>query len=1235
MPRAGLVTARDLELWAGEMDARAELPRLVRRLLLASGVERIDFPAGEGVQLHGWDGIVEAPHAGPFVPCGTSGWEVSVAQDVPRKANEDYDARTANALGLVLNETTFVALTLRGWPGKRAWATTRQAEKNWRDVLAFDSSDLETWLESCPAVHHWLSHRLGKGALAASSLDVAWEDWAGVTRPATPPELLLAGRDEAAAAICGWYRGSEPVLCVKAETHDEARAVAFAALLELPEQLRSQMLASTLVVRNLETWSSIVHERTPMLLIPLFEEPHALAAATRRGHRVILAMGAGDVASGEVRLPRLDLDAGASALERARFDRATALELARLARGSFSAFRRRLAVAPQLKRPTWATEVGVAFAATFAGRWSDESDADRVILGRLAGRGYEDVRSQLLRWVDEGDSPARLTDTTWYATAKLDAYFLLAPRITRINLQHLLDVAIDVLVGADVNQALPIEQRPATVSGFALSASAELRGGVADTLALLCAQRGEVAGADGWRHERLATDAAVALFDRIRGDSRLWGSLRELLPILAEAAPDAFCDAIEAGLLDPRGPIHALFDAPTRAVELSALHTGVLWGLEVVAWSSDHVARAAHILATLARIDPGGRIANRPRYSLRNIFSAHGAQTSAPSLRRLRILETLLARVPEVAWDLLLHLLPGAPGGRPRSCRPRWRSWVDPARERATDENVESSGKEVLRLMLSVIGTDGQRWASLIRTWPPARDRKWLLEHLNALEPSAWADRDRVDLCAALRGLISKHRSFAPRPWAMQADEIARFDAVLRAIEPADDVLRVAWLFSHSAELPSGLLFHGVARYQALATTRRDALNLSQDPVGFAWKLLPEVAEPETLGYALGSLGVTVDEAMLGEHIGSSDQRSSGFARGFASARINGEGMGWVAEALAGIGASWSPKQKATILAMAVCDRRSWSLAATAGTETEVEYWRIVRPWGCAAVDVEAIAAQFCKHGRTHEAIALLAAHVGLGQDIASPSISAALSAARGAGEDDDGTFVEDIATLMMTLASRRDVDLDSLADLEWAFIHMAYRSRWSPIVLHERLGREPGFFCEVVSVITGDRDESDPATLASRTTSAYALLHSWRLASDQLAPVVSEWVRAVRAQLTPASMPHADHYVGQALSTAIAETGALWPAREVCIAIDEAKSRTLENGFLTGCTEARGLVCKAGYEGGAQERLIADALLVHAGRIADEWPRTSALLRQFADDYLRGATSEDLGSEIARDVGR
>src|SRR5207244_216073 len=109
------------------------------------------------------------------------------------------------------------------------------------------------------------------------------------------------------------------------------------------------------------------------------------------------------------------------------------------------------------------------------------------------------------------------------------------------------------------------------------------------------------------------------LLQRANEDWRIWASLSSRLSLLAEAAPTEFLAAAEQGLSGDQTLMN-LFADQGHPLFSSSPHTGLLWALERLSWSPDHLARASAALAKLARLDPGGKGGNRPRGSLRDTF---------------------------------------------------------------------------------------------------------------------------------------------------------------------------------------------------------------------------------------------------------------------------------------------------------------------------------------------------------------------------------------------------------------------------------------------------------------------------------------------------------------------------------------------------------------------------------------------------------------------------------------
>lgn len=130
--------------------------------------------AGEGTRLAGFDGIVESTEPHPYIPRGTSVWEMGVNADRKAKADSDYTTRTTNPLTVTPANTTFVFVTPRRWVGKDEWVKHRKAEGRWQDVRVIDADELEGWLSIAPPVAGWLAPLLGQPSHGVHSVERYW-----------------------------------------------------------------------------------------------------------------------------------------------------------------------------------------------------------------------------------------------------------------------------------------------------------------------------------------------------------------------------------------------------------------------------------------------------------------------------------------------------------------------------------------------------------------------------------------------------------------------------------------------------------------------------------------------------------------------------------------------------------------------------------------------------------------------------------------------------------------------------------------------------------------------------------------------------------------------------------------------------------------------------------------------------------------------------------------------------
>ena len=161
--------------------------------------------------------------------------------------------------------------------------------------------------------------------------------------------------------------------------------------------------------------------------------------------------------------------------------------------------------------------------------------------------------------------------------------------------------------------------------------------------------------------------------------------------MLVEAAPEPFLQALEQSLEGQPGAVREFLTEGPGILFGRAKHTGLLWGLEILAWAPEHLSRVALILARMAELDPGGKWANRPVNSLRDIFLSWRPSTNAPLRMRLQVLDLLLDRHSRIGWDLLTALLPKLQDNTSGTAKPRWRDDSSERAEALTNVIIEEA----------------------------------------------------------------------------------------------------------------------------------------------------------------------------------------------------------------------------------------------------------------------------------------------------------------------------------------------------------------------------------------------------------------------------------------------------------------------------------------------------------------------------------------------------------------
>jgi hypothetical protein len=869
------------------------------------------------------------------------------------------------------------------------------------------------------------------------------------------------------------------------------------------------------------------------------------------------------------------------------------------------------------------------------GSWNEKHQCDRETISRLLGIDYEEWLKKARDILHCPDSPLSLKNGVWKVGNRAELWNILGSRILDRDLETFKTLALSVLTESDPAFALPVEERwAASIHGKVLKCSRELREGIAEGLAILGSQPAACSNCSLGKVE----EACVLVIRELltSADWVRWGSLNDLLPTLAEAAPGVFLDAVEKSLRQTPCPFDELFAQEGSGITGRNYLTGLLWALEGLAWDEQYLARVCVALGELASHDPGGQSANRPFNSLVTILLPWFPQTLASVDKRKVAVQTLLREWPDITWKLIIQLLPGQQQTSFGSHKPKWRTTIpDDGEKRVTNEEYWQQVSFYAELAVDAAGHDTARLATLIDHFAglskPAFEK--LLQVLASQTITELPEDQRLPIWDHIMRFTKKHRQFSNEAWALPDEAITHIEQVAAQLAPKSPF----YLHQHLFTDRDFDLYEENGNWEEqrrkLEERREAAIReiFQQDGAEGVIRFAESVSSPHQVGYALGAIDDDVLEmTLLPSFLDSADSKRRALVSAFIWRRFTIKGWEWCD----GMNRSdWTPEQVANFLACLPFTRGAWDRASKWLGANESKYWTSTTANAYPADGDLAIAVEkLIKYGRPRAAIRCLDGMRHEKQTIDTNQCVRALMAAVASSEPSYATDAYHIIEVIKFLQTEPSVNEDDLFRIEWAYLPLLERHMdAAPVTLEYRLANDPEFFCEVIRLIYRSKKEGHPSrepSEASRViaTNAWRLLHGWETPpGTQRDGTFSEdlftsWLQRVKEACTESGhLAVALIHVGQVLIHAPADPSGLWIHIAVAGALNERDADEMRKGFWAGAHKSRGV--RLVDPTGNPERELAKQFRRKAEDVENAgFHRFAATLRSLADDYEREA---------------
>jgi hypothetical protein len=696
-------------------------------------------------------------------------------------------------------------------------------------------------------------------------------------------------------------------------------------------------------------------------------------------------------------------------------------------------------------------------------------------------------------------------------------------------------------------------------------------------------------------------------------------------PQLAEAAPSRFLDALEEALVDlDQSPLKQVFAAHSGPLFGRNYHAGLLWSLEVLAWSGDHLNRVATALARLARFPLPQTVGNSPLATLRAIFLTWMPQTLAGVDARKAAVACVIAEDKEIGWKLLLGVLPETHQVGHYNQKPRWRDDWFPAdwSEGVTRSEMYRQVKNYAELAVHLAMNELPKLIEVIARWDhlPKEVFQQVLNYLESPEAKQQPETDRFALWQKLTDEVDRHRRFATSDWAMPEKELQRLDRAARAIRPANAAVIHQRLFNdYDYHFFSGEDYRAEAKKVAQMRTDAVAEILKTNGARYFLEMAKAVKLPIELGGALGRIGGAELDRLVLPSLLEAEKQLADLMAGYVWARYFAATLEWAKSVDM---SQWTPAQTGTFFSRLPFTQEVWTLAEARLGKDRAEYWSRVwaNPYQAEGHLLEA-AQKSLDNRRPDLAVACLKSMLHLEKKVptalATESVKQLLTNAEAIGRFDQHSLTE-IIKAIQAAPDANEVDV-SLIEFNCLFL-LGPLSGMSPEFLEQRLARDPAFFHEVVtSCFRSERDVDKDAKPTPEK--AYSLLDKWNRPPgstrektlDEAA--FAKWIDDAR-NLCEASghWAIAQQMIGKTLMHAPAGLDAMLSLPVVAATLDAVEHEHMRRGLQIEILNSRGVHSPSG---GKDELKLAEGFSAHAAAYdLATYPRIATTLRGLAEGY-------------------
>lgn len=859
---------------------------------------------------------------------------------------------------------------------------------------------------------------------------------------------------------------------------------------------------------------------------------------------------------------------------------------------------------------------GVLNVIALIGAWDERREGDCKVIEKIYGKEYALFQAEIREFYSKNQELVSFSNDVWMANSRNQLLDNIANRVYDDQIETLKDITLDIILSTDPFLGLFVSGE--TEKSYSDLVSAGVNYVYSDVLRKNIFEFWAYAGNNCELYELLSKNKIKKCIRDITEkilQTKNWKVIMtnsKVLPMLAEAFPEAFLQELQEAIRDNKNVIYTVLNLDNNmqarefAYSLSA-------ALGVLAAYKEYFSKAGLCLIALSGV------CDVFLNEISMIILPWYPQTEAEASVRKGLLMAAFMDYPDNAWSLILRLLPN----QKTNSYPIEKSVFMPQANISSDGVSKKDYWDEIKGLVSLACSQAKNHPDRLIDLIPIMDdvmedsRKEILSTISN-EFSCFLDDFKYKIWLELSDFISHHKCYSDAEWALSAEQLLPIETA--ALEYEKDVWcpkerrlfrNNQWKLLEDKEnyVESE---QKIRKEQIIAAKKIYALD-----EGKYIEFLNKIENVKLFGKCLACVEVSEEtwEKMLEMYFGN-EQRYIDFSLSFIQEsyyKSNTYLMEYLHKSV--------PETAALIYENLPITQEAIDALEKVDAKLQRRYWERVDVGKFQIDDTiirERIINKLLEYGRANDLFSILYSDIERNQVSISAEIVA--NALLNCSIEKEKKVDRYITEYLINYVEESDIDEKQKVSIEWKYLDiLTNEDGFCTKAIYRQFNDSPSKFMRVFSLI--HRGESNDE-MKPFNPSIYTLLNSWKTIPGTKedgtfdSEYFNQWITNVRKIAEERKRKDSvEHYLGKLFFHAPSSADGLFIDKSVAKILHSDKRGHMLNGYLVEAINSRGL-CVVDESGNAEFKLEKEYREKAQAAEIEGFTRFADTLRSIARNY-------------------